>query len=97
MKYFYKSKRRKFYGGRSPQELVKKMRRRDMQETVDVQDFMRVYSARNSTFNKIVLRTKNEETFVEDLIKVGIVEKKMSLSFLKKFLEIITKSKKESF
>ena len=51
----------------SNQEFVSWMRKNDLQQWTDNQDFMKGYSKRKSTFEGLEIRFDNEQNFVNDL------------------------------
>ena len=63
------------------------MRKQDLQDWKTNLDFMRAYAHRKKTFENISLRSENEKTFVEDLLKNNMltIEKVPSISILNIF------------
>lgn len=55
-------------------EFVRWMRKNDVQHFQENSEFMEIYSHRKSTFEKIDLRHDNEDNFVEDLQKNGLLK-----------------------
>jgi len=67
-------KRNKSFRADSHSHFVKWMRKMDLQQWTDNNDFMEGYAYRKLTFENIEIRHNNEEFFVEDLQKNNLLK-----------------------
>ncbi len=67
-------KRNKNFRTTSNSEFVAWMRKHDLQQWEDNLDFMKGYAYRKLTFEKMEIRSDNEDAFVEDLQKNNLLK-----------------------
>lgn len=69
----YQVDRREFIAD-SPEELVRKMRNSSFTPSTDEKDYMRQFAERAKKLYKIEIRHENEEQFLDDCVKHGIIK-----------------------
>lgn len=80
-------KRNKSIRADSHSHFVRWMRKMDLQQWTDNNDFMEGYAYRKLTFENIKIRFDDEELFVEDLQKNNLLKIESSKGFFDKILK----------
>ena len=84
-------KRNKSFRANSDFLFIKWMRKTDLQSWESNQDFMEGYAYRKLMFEKIEIRSENENVFIEDLQKNNLLKIDYSKRFLNLFFNKIGK------
>lgn len=80
-------KRNKSINTNSHSDFIRWMRKMDLQQWTDNNDFMEGYAYRKSAFENIQIRFDDEALFVEDLQKNNLLKIESSKGFFDKILK----------